>query len=368
MSKDQIDNLHLKFVHKFNTLEQFSILVGSFNAPNYEDFLALLESTIFNYYTYITSLLNEFYTTAENTEVYIQKFNSILRRYNIDSDLDKCIQYCHNIYAFIKEPTEEIKKYYKDLQLDSILIDVNIIKYEICCNERMLIIADGSRLYCKYCHYELEVKGMILDDIQYHTQVNKKGRSNTYDRKRNFRTGLECTLCLEDVKISPIHDAQIRSYIINEDYGEPGSAVRLTIDIIRQIFKELKITTQYNKHAALFLSKYSGVRAPYFRTSEIDEIVAMYVKIDTIIHMRNNPLTANMNNTPYCPYLIWRIVEYKWPNDPEKLRIWYFIYIKEPTTIHRLDNLWCYICEALKPQYNIKYSPLKYYESQSFIN
>jgi hypothetical protein len=214
-------------------------------------------------------------------------------------------------------------------------------------------------LTCTICSRELSLGGLADNSLVSTLNNNKKPPAHTYDRKRNFKSWLERILCIDDFQIPAELDVVMCKFIKRDNLGTPYFCTKLSIDIVRDYIKELKKTTEYNKHAAKILSRYSGINPPTFSITEIHEIITFYNNIDPIIHDKQDSCTQNVINTPYCPYMIFRIIKHKWPDDLDKQRVLNFIHCKEMRTIKKFDEIWRTICYNMNPK--IPFKPTKLY-------
>jgi hypothetical protein len=169
-------------------------------------------------------------------------------------------------------------------------------------------------------------------------------------------------LCIESFEIKIAEHHRLDQLLIRNKYITREDRSRLTIDDIRDFLKELKLTIKYNRHAPKLLYLYSGEKPVYFTEDEKRIIIDFYTEIDQIIHEKNDDKKPyDINNTPFGPYFILRIIKHLWGNDPEKMRIRKFIFLKEIKTVMKYDLLWKYICEKRNPP--MKYEALAFFDT-----
>jgi len=221
---------------------------------------------------------------------------------------------------------------------------VKQVKYEYCCSEKMIQLANSSELYCKKCNNTFDIKGVVFDDMQFYSQDGKKSKHGKYFCNKNLKNWLDHILCRAKPKIPDAGRELIAEKIRRDKRGEPGKAVGLTIQHIIAYLKEGGLA-KYNMDSAYLLSIFTGKFPPYINDTEYCQLLAHYKLIlDTLTE-----ISKNKHNTEYCPYYIAKLIEMLWPDDTEKMRILHYIHHKKQATIYQLDHgQWKMICEKNK--------------------
>ncbi len=116
--------------------------------------------------------------------------------------------------------------------------------------------------------------------------------------------------------------------------------------------------TEYNDHAPLLVKLLGGTPPPQFDFQENRDMAIMFNKIINLYHKVN----PDGSNRPYYPYFIYKMVERKFANNPEKLRLLDYIHLQSSDTVKKNDYYYEQICALSAPEDDLVYIATNPYE------
>lgn len=231
----------------------------------------------------------------------------------------------------------------------------------VCCGKQMEIDEFMFEYICQHCGLTKVSNNIVRDEKQLYEINNNAVVSESYTHSRTL--GIWIDNILGHVKYNLTKDEMdtLVSEIVPK-YGQVGNAKRLSLEILRQIFKKRKMT-KLNKYAASILSLFTGEHPPILSSIELEEMDKFYYKV--INYIKSEPsITKKIpeRNRTYCPYYIYKYAQITWRDDPVKLSIIKFIHIQEPDTVLLMEAVWMSVCNHFK----FKYYKIRFGENMSF--
>lgn len=350
---DTVASINNKLQDKFTKLSKFLDHVPEdLRDDEYDDITANLYQVMSDYtictmdYTVVGSDGCEM--LAGETDQFIFTLNNS----NINNKISECLTACkpfiQRCVASVPNKIIEDMTFLLGYTLQNVVnLTPRTAKYDMCCSKLMSYDPRQSILICFVCNRTVTIVGDI--DIKSRINSNKKPQANSYNRNRNFQSGFDLVLCRDDYIPTDVEDRQFRRWLQKNGFKTSEDLAELTINDMRDMIKALKMTTKLNKHAPKLLHTYSGIQPVECTPTEYTEVLNMYSQIIPILHDKLDEITEDIKNTPFRPYLVYRIFKHLWGSRPDKMRVVKFIYFKEPQTLTKYDNLWRYICETLSP-------------------
>lgn len=330
-----------------------------------------LETTESNYNLAVAVTLTEYYSNPRNEEQHTQEYYRIITSENfvaqIDDAIIKCnafiemIQKVDSMHIFSREDSRQFEAVLNNVcknieYAQSIEINLKLEKsnYEVCkCGVRMTVMPEYSELWCSQesggCGKIKKILGVVFRDDQFYPQEGQKTKHGGYDTGRHYRFWMERIQALES-KVFPDEDNAKIDYIIERDKID-----RRTLDIgkMREILKEAKLTA-WNDHAALLVVLHGGPAPPRLDFQENRKMCNRFHKAMTLY----DTVVPDGKNKPYYPYFIYKIVEYEFRNNPEKLRLLDYIHLQSRDTVVKNDKIFEKMCELADPERDgLKYFP-----------
>ena len=129
---------------------------------------------------------------------------------------------------------------------------------------------------------------------------------------------------------------------------------QLTCDAMREILKDRSVllTTELNEHVTKLIGEFRGPR-PYKLTANENRRAKEMFTIIMFYYEKQHP---GEGNRPYYPYFIYKIYEYMFQGQPDKLKILNFIHLQGEETVRKHDNDLRQICEEAGDELPLKYS------------
>lgn len=329
------------------------------------DSLEIIEK---NYLLSVVSVLGDYYGNVTDEEKKTKNYYRIITSENFASkinDLTFKIKSINNIFYTILQsrtiPRADSKiienifdKVNGDIDtISSIKIDLILEKrnYEICkCGARMIVVPELSELHCPTCNKVKTIIGAVFRDDQFYPQDGQKTKHGGYDTSRHYKFWIERLQALEN-KIFEKDDLDRIEYVINRDnYDRPT----LTCENMREILKDSSVgLTAFNDHVPLLVKTFGGLAPPQLDFQENKVISIRFNKAMRLYDMVN----PDGGNKPYYPYFIYKIIEEKFKNNKEKLRLLDYIHLQSRETVIKNDKAYKDICALSNPGDGLVYVP-----------
>ncbi len=226
---------------------------------------------------------------------------------------------------------------------------LEITAYDLCtCGKTMIVLADTSELRCETCGIGKPIVGAVFSDEQFFPQDGQRSKHGDYVPARHGKFWIERILGEESTDSIIDHIPAITAVIKRDKYCRN----EIKCEVMRKVFKELKLT-QLNDHATSCIKMVGGAPPPVFTRAE-KKLVE--VKLNKIMDLY--PIVCpDEKNKPYYPYFIYKIFEWTFRGDSEKLRVLDYIHVQSPPTVMKNDLNYAKICARLDPEDDLQYIP-----------
>ena len=321
-----------------------------------------------NYYKVITtenfvSRVDELVKQVEYISLVIKKIlidiKKSPREYGSHSDsYNGCSDYRYDHSAVLTNCNvllDEINSLTTTTNAIIIAVGLNQTNYDTCeCGAKRVHIPELSELRCSSssCGLVKIIVGCIFKEDQYASDT-QKSKCNGYDFGRHFKFWMERLQALEhkifnDGDLARIKECIVRDRTLN---------CEITCVRMRGYLKELGLT-EYNDHVPLLVKMFGGQGPPQYDFQETRDIAIKFNKIINLYHKVN----PNGSNRPYYPFFIYKIVEHKFRDNPEKLRLLDYIHLQSDDTIKKNDSYYEQICALASPEDGLIYSATNPYD------
>lgn len=242
----------------------------------------------------------------------------------------------------------DIIKQYKSIDIPMAIkhVQSNICEY---CGENLIQSYDKTSYECLDCNITIPIFNTLIDP----SKNIPRSKIGNFNPERHFKTWIDRILAKEpedELKIGSKEVDHIIEKIKDNLISKSKSIEHITIDDIRLVLKELKMTT-LNKNTSLIAKKITG-RAPPSLSDD------QYMKVHSLFHlvMEARDKISNMNkcNRIYYPFYLTKIFDLILTDEQRKLLN--YIHLHKETTLSSNDMEWGTICE-LVPVLKGKYKP-----------
>ncbi|SIP85912.1 VLTF3 late transcription factor protein [Pacmanvirus A23] len=319
------------------------------------DALDTIES---NYHLSIIGILSDYYQNPDKEERNTRDYYRTITSENFISTIDDIILrtrcFADALYKALrcsilpKPDTKEL-----EYELDDISkniewagnIEVNIVlekrNYEVCkCGNRMTVVPELSELHCTnpVCSKIKTIIGTVFRDDQFYPQEGQKTKHGGYDTSRHYRFWIERLQALESKTFTDEEINKIEYVISRDGYDRR----ELNCEIMREILKDPIVNaTHLNDHAPLLVKIFGGLPPPQLDFQENRLCAIRFNKAMKLYDIVN----PEGGNKPYYPYFIYKILEYMFKDNPEKLRLLDYIHLQSRETVIKNDKFYFEICE-----------------------
>ena len=288
-------------------------------------FNSLINNIYKKYILLIGNILDEYCKNYDKKEVIINladKFNKILENKSVLNNLDIIYKDIHNI--LINNDKVEIEQN-KILLLDyknNYINNENVYNLHndkcTCVNSSKLNITENE-IICSICGsiYNRPIaKNHNVEDIN----IIK------YDFLRHYRIWLEKILGINDKYLNKYKNEyiKIKNYI-EKEYPLVAERKKITITLLRQFLKKLNIT-KLNDLISLLMKKICNTNIPCLNAKELSDMENLFINIIKVYDIIKNKSEINRK---YYPYFIYKIIEYYFRDNKEKLVILKFIHLQK---------------------------------------
>ncbi len=344
--------------------EALRILEGT--AP--EELKRNIEHIERDYQLSIVGVLNDYYASGEETgskmfykivvgENFVVRINDIVKEVR---GLIRAIYSVLGLRIIGRADTKRI-----DVQLASAVsklksvtvvdLEMTLEKrdYEMCkCGHRMNVVPELSELHCPNvtCGKIKMIIGAVFRDDQFYPQEGQKSKHGGYDTSRRYRFWIERIQGIEN-KTFEQGDIDKIEYVINRDKYDRR---QLSCENIRTILKDPMVgLTSLNDHASLLAKTFGGPAPPRLNFQE-NKIISMRFSKAMKLY---DTVVPTGGNKPYYPYFIYKISEYEFRDNPEKLRLLEYIHLQSRETVIKNDKIFEQMCLLAAEGDGLKYRP-----------
>jgi len=207
-----------------------------------------------------------------------------------------------------------------------------------CDVEKILSTTDGA-LICQNCG---ETEMIIIDNEKpnYKDAITDSKPGYPYKKINHFNEWLAQFMARESSEISK----EIYDQILTELYKQKMTDLtQLTIPLIEQILKKLKLT-QYYEHTTHIISKLSGIPPPSINRKTEEKMRHMFKEIQAPFEKHRPPDRVNFLSYSYVLHKFCQLLELD-----EFIK--YFPLLKSRDKLRIQDSIWKKICAELRWQY-----------------
>lgn len=198
---------------------------------------------------------------------------------------------------------------------------------------------------CLYCGYPPDNTNSIMD-IDFHHAHNPTSLISTtrYDFIRHYRIWLEKILAINDKYLNKYLKEYnlLRDYILRE-YPLLTERKNITAIQFREILKKLHLT-KLNDIITTLMKKICHIHIPNFTPKEFFDLENIFIQV---IKVYDTIKETNEVNRKYYPYFIYKIIEFYFRNNREKLKILNYIHLQKKKTLVINDLKWKSICSKI---------------------
>jgi len=194
----------------------------------------------------------------------------------------------------------------------------------------------------KFTDLTIRLSNVILPVKKEETGKEKKQKSGSYDPQRHCKFWLSRIQGKEAVNFNKTCISKLRNLINGIGVQDISCAQ------IRLYLKTLGYT-QYNYDVSLLRAELVGIKPPQLTYNEIANITSIFTRCVNIYDMIK---PDNKSNTPYYPYIIYKIIESEFTDEQRKKTVLESIHLQGRETLINHDITWKKICSHM-PQ--IKY-------------
>tara|TARA_B110000908_G_scaffold113440_1_gene133077 strand:- start:2168 stop:3151 length:984 start_codon:yes stop_codon:yes gene_type:complete len=260
-----------------------------------------------------------------------------------------------NILDRMDKILETVKDTDALFQFKSIDIPMTIkyIQSNICdyCSEPMIQSYDKGVYECSSCNLTRETFNTLLNT----SRSIPRSKIGNFNPERHFKTWIDRILAKEsedELRVTGIASGEVVIEKIKDGLVSRSKSIEhITIDDIRLILKELKITL-LNKNTSLIAKKITGRSPPNLTDDQYMQVHSLFV---LVMEARDKIDNINKCNRIYYPYYIAKILDLILV-DKEQRKILHYIHLHKESTLSSNDVEWCDICNIV-PQLDGKYRP-----------
>jgi hypothetical protein len=303
-----------------------------------------IEDIYISYILIIGNILkdyNIFYDCSnKNNMIHISNlFNKIIENNCILNKLDSIYKMIiFNLQNEDKYNIESNKFYILDYKNNYInpnsIVKINNDKCN-CVNSVKLDINDNE-IVCDICGwvYNKTNKFSNIDD----TNIIK------YDFLRHYRIWLEKILATNDKYLNKYqNEFNIIKNYIEKEYPLIQQRKKISISQLRELLKKLNVT-KLNDLISLLMKKICYKNIPTLTAKEITDLENLFINI---IKVFDSIKEKNDINRKYYPYFIYKIIEFYFKDNKEKLVLLSFVHLQKAKTLYANDKLFKKITEKI---------------------
>jgi hypothetical protein len=296
------------------------------------------------YLLLISDILNDYCHHYDNKDRIISltnKFNRILDNNNILNFLD--IIYKEIVYFITNNDKLELESNkillidYKNNYINNgIIVNFNTDNKCSCINNQHLNISENE-IICNLCgsiYNKPLIKNHNVEDVN----IIK------YDFLRHYRIWLEKILGVNEKYLNKYQNEfnSIKNYI-EKEYPLAAERKKITINLLRQFLKKLNLT-KLNDLISLLMKKICNTYIPTLTAKELSDMENLFINIIKVYDIIKN---KNDINRKYYPYFIYKIIEYYFRDNKDKLILLKFIHLQKKKTLVQNDKVFKLICDKI---------------------
>jgi hypothetical protein len=292
----------------------------------------------------VDEIMKDFQMLYTDVMINIKNKNELLERManeNILDRMDKILETVEN---------EDVLVQYKSIDIP---MTVKYVQSDVCdhCAEPMIQSNDRTSYECLDCNLTKAMFNTLID-----TSRNiPRSKIGNFNPERHFKTWIDRILAKEsedELRVAGIPNGEVVIEKIKDSLISRSKSIEhITIDDIRLILKELKITS-LNKNTSLIAKKITGRSPPNLTDDQYMRVHSLFV---LVMEARDKIDNINKCNRIYYPYYIAKILDLILV-DQEQRKILHYIHLHKETTLSSNDVEWSEICNIV-PQLEGKYRP-----------
>lgn len=269
------------------------------------------------------------------------KFASSVRRMSTKTNLELLFLDLKNIVSELQlegEYEEEINSKFAKFK-EKTYIPVPIRESDDkCCGVPMSINPHKTEMVCKTCTRIIPYQDADYDRGSHQGQdisrtTNGRYNPNNYVRKAILRLFAREPLNVSDDHLKKMIECRQRD---NIQWSPSLKCYQIRCEYMRKILKELKLTTQFNKHIPKLRTMIQGPPTADVSDQEINQI---FEDTNEVINVFKTIKPDSKANSPYYYYFIYKVVDLKFRDRPEiRKRILECIHIQDVATIDEIDR------------------------------
>ena len=302
-----------------------------------------INDVYYKYLLLISNILNEYCIYYEDQTKIINltnDFNKILENNNISNNLDFIYK---NIINHLTNNDKLDTEYNKILIIDyknNYINNENSYYYNIekctCINNKNINITE-TEIICNMCG-SIYNKPIISNHIVEDINIIK------YDFLRHYRIWLEKILGINDKYLNKYQkEFNIIKNYIEKEYPHVSERKKINLNLLRQFLKKLNIT-KLNDLISILMKKICNVHIPRLNAKELSDMENLFINIIKVYDIIKNKTNINRK---YYPYFIYKIIEYYFRDNKEKLTILKCIHLQKKKTLVQNDQVFKLICEKI---------------------
>lgn len=219
------------------------------------------------------------------------------------------------------------------------------------CGTELNITSERSERYCPQCARVYPVYGIVFDESQLHQQEGQRGKSGCFNPSQHFDEWIRNILALESEELlCPKGCDETPADIVDALRAEAARRHKIVqmlgVEDVRALLKAVR-RTELNAHTSLILKKLTGVGPPDISKSRRLKVASMFSRALAV----RETLTENTGNRRYYPYYTIKIFDLVLPRGDPDRRLFNYIHLQSPDTLHKNDEEWKRICAVLGWEY-----------------
>ncbi len=291
-------------------------------------------------------------TSDEKKRQMLIKFVSIIRRIGTKTNLEILFTDLQNITESLElssEKKENVRAKFNEFKKKS-YIEVSRSDDEgKCCGTPMSINACKHEMVCKTCSKITPYQDAEHDHGSSQSQdrtSNGRYNPNNYVRKAIIRLFAREQVNVSDDNLKKMIGCRQRD---NIPWSNSMKCYQISCEYMRKILKELRLTTNYNKHIPKLRAMIGGPSPPDVTSRDMEQL---FEDTNAVITAFKSIKPDTKANSPYYYYFIYKVADLVYEDRPEtRKRILECIHIQDVSTIDEIDrNFWKPVTDII-PKY-----------------
>ena len=346
LRKLDIVGLCLAELSRYNIKEN----VGTNAHVKYQHVVQTFQAAKDNYAMDVVGVLTKYYSTADDStgQSVADKYGVCIISGDYIGKLNQCMKF---VDAVFKHTVAKIQKTSIDnpnmmslspliTEFDQVKIHTKVerIPYKMSvCGYEMVVYPNVSELRCPMCGESKQLKGMVFEDTQFYNQEGQRSKHGCYDPTRHCKFWVLRVQAKEKTEIPKSCIEAVTRCIIRDQNTDKR---KLRCLHIRLYLKETKFT-EFNDHVPLIRKIITGISPPQLTNKELRILFNFF---DKSVNAFERIKPADKSNTPYYPYIIYKILDNILKNGRRKNMILECIHLQSRDTLITNDNMWSRIC------------------------